>query len=125
MPVGCNHSDGAFAAMAITDRSPAVQHGTAHCTHNVVCGLQGSSSHRRHLAVLLLAAVLCSLCLPTLQDEAKPSKPAAPAPAAPAPVAQAPPKSIKKSKVVEIAPEADVQNEVDDIDVKGASRSWR
>jgi len=54
-------------------------------------------------------------------DKPTPSKqmeqPAAPAPAASGPTASAASKPKSKSKIVEIAPEADVQNEVDDIDV--------
>ena len=50
---------------------------------------------------------------------AKTTQPAAPAPATKAPST---PKPHKKSKIVEIAPEAEVQNEVDDIDVTGGER---
>jgi septal ring-binding cell division protein DamX len=105
----------------------------------------------RGCLVLLLAAALLSLAVPTLQ-QAAPSKstdaateapfatgaksvssdastPAAAAPAAatkaeqPAPAqataATTPAKPGKKSKIVDVAPEAELQNEVDDIDVSG------
>lgn len=113
------------------------------------CAMQVSS---RHLLVLLIAALLLSLAVPTLQQESRKSsagtdeeateapfakgsksadsaedsstpeaaeKPRTQQPAAPAPKAAegGASKPKKKNKVVEIAPEAEVQNEVDDIDV--------
>lgn len=95
------------------------------------------------LAVLLLGAVLCSLCVPTEQQAAttaaptpevtKPATtpaiaattpaaaatPAAATTAAPTPAAPKPASAKTKSKIVEIAPEADIQNDVDDIDTTG------
>lgn len=52
---------------------------------------------------------------------AKTTQPAAPAPKTAAAKTTGPPKPAKKSKIVEIAPEAEVQNEVDDIDVAGGA----
>lgn len=81
------------------------------------------------LAVLLLGAVLCTYWVPAHQQSqptaattAAPNPAAATAtakpaatPAAPTPAAPKPAVATKKSKVVEVAPEADVQNDVDDI----------
>lgn len=94
--------------------------------------------------MLLVAAVLCSVWMPTHQQEQPAATPAAappkmpattqaatpaaatPAPAAAATTAPATPAApvpakpaAKKNKQVELAPEADVQNDIDDIDVQG------
>lgn len=86
------------------------------------------------VAVILMGALLCAQWVPTHQQTpstqtpaattaasnsgSADSTPTAATTAAPAPAAQQPAAARKKSKIVEMAPEADLQNDVDDISAK-------